>query len=309
MDIKQIALEYYSKSNILYDNKPYSTHIDLVLKYHDKYKHYIPEELLKNIENAICFHDVLEDCDGVVHEDIINIIGKDSFNYVVAVTNADGKNRTEKLLKTIPKILNHPESIYIKLCDRLANVKYSLKQKMRGETNNKYNMYLKEYTVFRYFLKTKNQYEKMWDELDDMMNFSDHHYLYTIKDEIDKIQRERNQHLKRYYDSWDDKKFNYTIPEPPEIDQLSEIIQDKIVKHKEILPIDFIIENLTKLGDAPSIIYDDNGNFSVTVDGWQDIQVDEPIDLNISFTVKHDSWKSSIRDALIHYLDVYYSKK
>jgi hypothetical protein len=116
----------------------------------------------------------------------------------------------------------------------------------------------------------------------------------------------RKIHLDKYYNSYDETigEFGeYTIDEPKEIDELAEQIYNKIKKYKDILSIDFIIENLTKLGDSPNILYDDNGNFAVESTGIQTVSKDEPIDIEMTFLIKKDSWFPNIREALNYYLD------
>lgn len=39
--------------------------------------------------------------------------------------------------------------------------------------------------------------------------------------------------------------------------------------NQSVLPVDEILETLTKLGASPSVIYDDNGHFTIGRDGWQ----------------------------------------
>jgi len=87
-----------------------------------------------------------------------------------------------------------------------------------------------------------------------------------------------------------------------EIDDLEEQILNLINQDKDSLPIDFIIEELTKLGWAPSLLYDDNGHFAVTADGYQTI-TEGTSDVTIMCFIPKDYWKDSIREALNYFLD------
>ena len=88
------------------------------------------------------------------------------------------------------------------------------------------------------------------------------------------------------------------------IDDFGEKIRDLIFKHNAELPFEFVIEELTKLGEAPCILYDDNGHFAITGDGMQTVcSGDEPMDCDLQFSVEAECWKDTMREALEHYLN------
>lgn len=113
----------------------------------------------------------------------------------------------------------------------------------------------------------------------------------------------RKTYLDKYYNSYDEINGEYTIDEPEEIDKLSEQIINKIRKDKDLLDVDFIIERLTELGDAPSILYDDNGNFAVESSGVQTVPIGEVTNIEMGFLIEKDSWFPTIRKALYYYLE------
>lgn len=86
------------------------------------------------------------------------------------------------------------------------------------------------------------------------------------------------------------------------IDDLAVQILTLIRAGCNTLPIDFIIEELTKLGWSPSILYNDNGKFAVTSDGYQTIS-DKTEDTTIMCFIEKNDWKDTIREALNHFLD------
>ncbi len=120
-------------------------------------------------------------------------------------------------------------------------------------------------------------------------------------EQIKELSNRRQELWKQFQDSWVEEAQKYNMEEPKEIDILGdEILTLLQLNHKE-LPVDFIIEELTKLGQAPSLVYDDNGHFAVTGDGYSTIN-DEPQDANIYCFVRKSQWKPTIREALEHYM-------
>ena len=85
----------------------------------------------------------------------------DIANLVYNVTNELGKDRTERALRTYPKIRTDDDAVFVKGMDRMANTKHS---KKTGSSMHK--KYLKEYPIFRYSLRTRNIHTAVWDELD-----------------------------------------------------------------------------------------------------------------------------------------------
>ena len=122
----------------------------------------------------------------------------------------------------------------------------------------------------------------------------------------------KNLSLKRYelndkyqssYDPSIGEYGEYTVKYPEEIDELAEQILDCIKKWRYALPFEFIIEELTKLGWAPCLLYDDAGHFAISGEGYQSLVVDETTDVDLGHFVKKEMWQDSIRQALDYYLD------
>jgi len=87
------------------------------------------------------------------------------------------------------------------------------------------------------------------------------------------------------------------------IDDLSKKIEKYIQLYSEQLPFEFIMEELSKLGQAPNLLYDDNGNWTITSEGYQNVVTgDEPKDVETHFFVEAKNWKPTPREALLHYL-------
>jgi (p)ppGpp synthase/HD superfamily hydrolase len=88
-------------------------------------------------------HDLIEDC-RVSYNDVKNQLGQEAADIIYAVSNEKGKTRAERANdKYYEGIRNTPGAVFVKLCDRIANVQYSKMTKSRM-----FEMYKKENTNF-----------------------------------------------------------------------------------------------------------------------------------------------------------------
>jgi (p)ppGpp synthase/HD superfamily hydrolase len=92
-------------------------------------------------------HDLVEDT-RVSYNDVRSKLDDDGYSFVAdvvyAVTNEKGKNRKERANdKYYEGIRNTPGAVFVKLCDRIANVQYSKLTKSRM-----FEMYKKENEQF-----------------------------------------------------------------------------------------------------------------------------------------------------------------
>jgi (p)ppGpp synthase/HD superfamily hydrolase len=95
-------------------------------------------------------------------------LGQEVADIVYAVTNEKGKNRKERGgVKYYEGIRQTPGAVFVKLCDRIANVQYSKMTKSRM-----FEMYRKEnddfLTKIGYTFNNSHQYSKMFDYLIDL---------------------------------------------------------------------------------------------------------------------------------------------
>lgn len=132
-------------------------------------------------------------------------------------------------------------------------------------------------------------------------------YPINLEKKIIKISDKRLKIYNEYQDSYSDEKEDYTINYPDIIDVYENDILDIIKKNHNKLKVEFIIEELTKLGQAPNILYDDNGHFAITSEGWQSLssnydKEDDRDDIQLGFEIKKDKWFNTIREALTNYL-------
>jgi (p)ppGpp synthase/HD superfamily hydrolase len=76
-------------------------------------------------------HDLVEDC-RVSYSDVKRELGENVADIIYAVTNDKGKTRKERAgEKYYEGIRNTPGAVFVKLCDRIANVQYSKMTKSR----------------------------------------------------------------------------------------------------------------------------------------------------------------------------------
>lgn len=142
--IISFAIEAHAKTNHLYgDGVPYSVHLAMVALYVEKYIHFVPEDYRNVVRDAAWLHDVIEDC-RMTYNDVKQVAGEEVANMVYALTTEKGRNRKERANALYYEgIRNSVFARYVKMCDRLANVKYS------KDTNSRMlKVYQKEHTDF-----------------------------------------------------------------------------------------------------------------------------------------------------------------
>ncbi len=137
------AINAHEKTNHLYDQNPYAVHLGIVISYAQKYIHLLPQSLQEDVISACWLHDTIEDC-RLTYKDLEKETNTNVAEIVYAVTNEKGKDRKERAnAKYYEGIRNTAGAIFVKLCDRLANVKYS------KDTNSRMlDVYKNEYHEF-----------------------------------------------------------------------------------------------------------------------------------------------------------------
>jgi len=117
------------------------------------------------------------------------------------------------------------------------------------------------------------------------------------------LNMKRDEFLHIYELSYDEDKEDYNIKEPPQIDELSKDILNCLINWEHKLSFEFIFEQLTRLGFSPNLIYDDNGNFGISDEGINSINLNDSKEYNAFEIVYKDKWYTSIREALKHFLN------
>lgn len=170
-NLREIACKQYNDANCRYDNNEYIYHIDMVINFLTKY--ILVFKNSKDAENtliAALYHDSIEDAKQS-YNDILEIIGKDAADIVLAVTDVSAENRLMKHLLTMGKTVMNYRAIILKMCDILANAMYS-----KSHGSSMYKKYVEEYAyrkpIFKkalaWYKHELNQdiLKELWDELD-----------------------------------------------------------------------------------------------------------------------------------------------
>jgi (p)ppGpp synthase/HD superfamily hydrolase len=147
---KQYAIECHGSTGHQYDGKPYDYHLRMVYEAGLKFIHLIPEKERDNVLASCWVHDCIEDC-RQTYNDVKNATNESVAELAYALTNEKGKTRKERANdKYYQGIRETPYAIFVKVCDRIANVEHSKQQGSRM-----IEMYSKE---------NKNFTEKLFDE-------------------------------------------------------------------------------------------------------------------------------------------------
>ena len=136
------AKQLHENVNHTYDGYNYILHLDAVEAVHQEFKDeldtyvnftpyvHVPESgksiiINKKITGACYLHDTMEDT-RTTYNDLLKLIDRDICDIVYALTNEKGKTREERANdKYYNDIRNTPGASFVKMCDRIANVRYS----------------------------------------------------------------------------------------------------------------------------------------------------------------------------------------
>lgn len=145
-------------ANQSYDIYPYMYHLKMVLDIGQEMTH--DEDLLI----GCVLHDIMEDCD-LSYNDIKKAFNTRVAEIVYCLTDELGRNRKERKAKTLPKIASNPDAVFVKICDRIANVSHS-----KSYNSDKFNMYKKENENFLSHMR--------------IPNYTDHHLIVNAIDRL-----------------------------------------------------------------------------------------------------------------------------
>jgi len=141
---------------------PYSFHLHCVADQFEKYKGLVSEEKRGIVRAAIYGHDLQEDA-RLSHNDIVQISGSQEVaDIIYCCTEEKGRNRAERHSEKYYKELSENKlACFVKLCDIIANVKYSIlvnssmldKYKKEQEKNKAYLWHPEYKEMFEYLDK------------------------------------------------------------------------------------------------------------------------------------------------------------
>lgn len=157
------CFEHHRKTNHFYDQYlPYEFHLRMVMQVAADYNniHYGDDFIV-----ACAGHDLIEDA-RVSYNDCKNVLGAYVADIIYAVTNEKGKNRSERANDNYYKgIVSTPGAVFVKLCDRIANVQYSKLTKSKM-----FDCYSKENKHFISKMASEILYNPMFDYLEKLVN-------------------------------------------------------------------------------------------------------------------------------------------
>lgn len=159
------AIAAHINANHFYDGYiPYSYHLKMVVKAANDFIHLVENEMREIVIAGCWFHDTIEDV-RLTYNDVLKMTNIHVAEIVRAVTNyGRGRDRNERMPDYIyQEIRETPGATFVKLCDRIANVRYS---KMTG--SSMFNKYKKEHTHFKEMLYVDGQYDEMWNYIDEL---------------------------------------------------------------------------------------------------------------------------------------------
>lgn len=164
---RKFAINAHNNVNQEYDGKSYETHLTIVSDYAEKYLHLFGPDISSNDKETILasawLHDTIEDC-RKTYNDIKTEFNVDVAEIVYSLTNEKGKNRKERAnSKYYEGIRKTKFSTFIKICDRLANIKYS-----KENGSRMFELYKKEYYPFSDALYSKDL-DEMWKEMEKLL--------------------------------------------------------------------------------------------------------------------------------------------
>jgi len=171
---KKFAIDSHKSINQKYNGYPYDYHLNMSVLMAEKFIHLIPENYRNNVVSGCWCHDIIEDVSSVTFNDLKKSTNEMVAELAYACTNEKGRNRAERAnTKYYKGIRNTKYATFVKLCDRLANVTYSVNGKSRMA-----DLYRKENVHFKKMLKRrksfwlfwqKPEYIEMWNLLDQLL--------------------------------------------------------------------------------------------------------------------------------------------
>lgn len=173
---KEHAIKAHENKKNTYDKKPYKFHLNMAAEIAELFIHLIPEKDRDFVIAGIYEHDTIEDC-GLTYNDVKKVTGVKVAELAYALTNEKGRTRKERANSKYYKGIRKTKyASFIKICDRLANIKHS------SDTNSRMlNVYKKESKDFkkkirgnlfrRLFIKSDVDYTLMWEYMDRLLKY------------------------------------------------------------------------------------------------------------------------------------------
>jgi len=176
--IYSYAIEKHEATGCKYSGYNYDLHVKATVNVAKQYLHLIENNNRAYVLCATAMHDLMEDCRVNYNEinDMMRTVSTYSdlkqpiafvegfvADIVYNVTNELGRNRKERAMKTYPKIASCRYSTFVKLCDRIANMKFSY---YINDEKGMFKKYKDEYSEFyKNLYNADHGFDEMWKEL------------------------------------------------------------------------------------------------------------------------------------------------
>jgi (p)ppGpp synthase/HD superfamily hydrolase len=157
--IEWIRLQHRS-TNHLYGELPYEFHLSKVAGVAHRFRNLVnmPNRIL-NL--AAWGHDLIEDTRNT-YNDVKNMLGVEAADIIYAVTNEKGKTRSERANdKYYEEMRKVDGAVFIKLCDRIANIEHSL-----SKDSLMIDVYIEENESFLRRLKVREDHPELQPMVD-----------------------------------------------------------------------------------------------------------------------------------------------
>lgn len=169
---REFGTRVHAECNHIYDgNKPYAYHLQMVSNAADFFALRCGLSVHEHLMacSAAWAHDAIEDA-RQTYNDVRKALGVEVAELAYALTNEKGKSRSERANdKYYAGIRALPLAVYLKGCDRLANVSHGAAQ---TPVSRMVSMYAKEQVEFRAKLGVirdeNHPYEPLFDAIDEI---------------------------------------------------------------------------------------------------------------------------------------------
>lgn len=169
------AFKAHDDTNHLYDGYlPYGFHLRMTIKVGTYFQTIIPVGKLGTVLCACAGHDLIEDTRksyNDIYEALVSFgysidSTKEICELIFAVSNETGRNRKERAnAHYYWKIRNTPLAKFVKMCDKIANVRYGV-----WHNSDKLGMHKKEHEYFLEQMQLEPMYKPMLDELNILLS-------------------------------------------------------------------------------------------------------------------------------------------
>jgi (p)ppGpp synthase/HD superfamily hydrolase len=143
---------------------PYSFHLELVANQANLFGKILSKKELELVTMGCWGHDLIEDA-RLTYNDIKDLVGDSVADIIYCCTEEKGKSRLERhSQKFFDELKQNELAIFVKLCDIIANVKYSILT-----NSSMYSKYQKEFPKLKENIYLE-KYDEMFNYLERLLN-------------------------------------------------------------------------------------------------------------------------------------------